>query len=77
MRLVQRFGRRHQFAERLLLGAQRLELGDRGASPLVRAKDRVNDRFVLAAGTLRCPDDIGLVAQESDVDHESEPICAA
>ena len=50
-------------AEGLLLGPQRLELGDARASQLVRRQDGVDDPLVLAAGTLRGSDGVGLVAQ--------------
>src|ERR1019366_891105 len=75
--LLLALSRSNQLAKRLLLRAQRLELGDRRASSFVRAKNRVNDPFVLATGTLRGPDGIWLVTQELDIDHGPEPICAA
>ena len=56
-------------AERLLFGAQRLELGDGRPSSFVCRQDRVDDPLVLATGTLRGPDGVGLVAQELDVNH--------
>ncbi|GAA2858451.1 hypothetical protein GCM10020220_054520 [Nonomuraea rubra] len=44
-----------RLAHALLLGAQRLERGQRGSAALVEVEQRVDDRVVLTAGTLRRP----------------------
>src|SRR5690606_34865730 len=58
-------------AEGLLLGAQALELAQRGAVAGVGVEGGVHQRGVVTTGDLAGTDDVGGVAQEAEVDHAS------
>ncbi len=60
---------RDLLAEGLLLGAQLLEAGERGASALVGLEDGVDERGVVPAGSLAGTDDVGVLTELAEVDH--------
>ncbi len=55
----------------LLLGTQALELAQRGAVARVGVEGGVHQRGVVTTGDLAGTDDVGVVAQEAEVDHAS------
>ncbi len=61
----------HLLAELLLLGAQRLEPGNRRSARLVGREQVVDDRLGLAAGPLAGPDKVRILAQQSQVNHDA------
>ena len=69
--LLVALGLRDLLAHRLLLRAQLLELGERGAVRLLGGEDRVDDPLVLTAGALAGADAVGVLTQELDVDHRA------
>ena len=67
------FGRlRDLLAERVLLGAQRLEHGDGGAARGIGRDGLVDERRGLAAQLLRTLDEVGVLAEQHGVDHPSK-----
>ena len=69
--LLLALGLRDLLAHRLLLGAQLLELGQRGTVRLLGGEDRVDDPLVLTAGALAGADAVRVLTQELDVDHRA------
>ena len=64
-----------QLAELLLLGAQLLEVGDGGAPGGVGLQGAVDDRAGQPALLLGGADQVGVVAEQSWVDHAPETNC--
>ena len=60
---------RDLLAHRLLLGAQPLEGGEGAAATLVGGADGVDDPLVLTARPLAGADELGILAEQLDVDH--------
>ena len=62
---------RHQLAELLLLGPQRLEVGDRGPARLVGARAASSTALSrLATGALARSDQVRIFSQQSQVNHD-------
>jgi hypothetical protein len=66
-----------QLAELVLLGTQRLEPGHRRAACLVGAEEGVNRRLGLAPGPLARPYPVRIIAQQSQINHDSPQYRAA
>ena len=62
-------GGAHELAVRVLLGAQALELGDRGAARRLRLQRLVDVRDRVAPALLAGLDEVGLLAQQLGIDH--------
>ena len=62
-------GRADLLAEALVLGAQRIGGGDGVAPARIGVEQLVDEGRVLAAGALRFADDVGVVAEEFQIDH--------
>src|SRR5699024_3909563 len=60
-------------AVRLLLGARGVRGGDRRAAGLVRGEELVDQRRVLPAGALGPAYDVGVLAEQLEIDHGDQP----